>query len=147
VEQSDIVALSSYRGPDDADIEFPVANLTVKESYQFLRRLNDLYGTQAPIVYYSIGSPVDSPVGYLAQQNYLQSFADWNAGVDPEMVAWRSLVNFDGTDTANQQISGRCLAFTEGDRDFQMPETACYDGLIDSVFSTKEPFTYFAGQE
>jgi hypothetical protein len=144
---ADIVALKSYRAPDDTEIEFPIANLTVKESYQFLRRLNALYEIDKPIVYYSVGSPVDTPVGYLRQQNYLEAFVDWNAGVEPEMVAWRSMLNFDGTDTADQQIAGRCLAFTTGDRDFEMPESACYDGLVDSVFSTKDPFTYLAGEE
>lgn len=146
VEAGDIVALKSYRAPDDEEIEFPVANLTVKQSYQFLRRLGDLYGTDAPIVYYSIGSPVDTPVGYLRQQNYLEAFVDWNAGVEPEIVAWRSMLNFDGTDTADQQIDGRCLAFTSDQRDFELPVTRCYDGLVDSVFSTKEPFAYLSGE-
>ncbi len=145
-EYGDIVALKSYRGPDEADIEFPVANLSVTESYQFLRRLPELYGSDAPIVFYSIGSPVTTAVGYLAQRNYLESFSTWTAGLSPEFVGWRFMLNFDGTDTANQVVSSRCEAFTTSDRAFEMPLSACFDGAVTSVFSTKDPFKYLAGE-
>ena len=143
-EAGDIVALQSYHDLDVEEIEFPVNNLPVKESYQFLRRLEPLYDLEKPIVFYAIGTPVDSPVAYLRQQNYLEQFEDWTSGVDPEVVAWRYLLNFDGTDTSNQEPSGRCLAFTESTRPFELPQSACYDGLFTSVFSAKDPFDYLA---
>lgn len=146
VEAGGLLALKSYRSPDDETITFPVADLTVSESYQFLRRVEALYGTDAPLVFYSIGSPVNTPVGYLAQRNYLEAFSTWAAGLDPALVAWRFMLNFDGTDTSNQILSGRCEAFTTSDRDFEMPTSACFDGLVTSVFSKKDPFTYLAGE-
>ena len=72
----DIIALKSYRAFDDETIDFPVGELTVKDSYQFLRRVPDLYELNAPIVFYSIGSPVTTNVGYTAQKNYLTSFEE-----------------------------------------------------------------------
>lgn len=145
-EIGDIVALQSYRDVDDTEIEFPVNNLPVKEAYQFLRRLPELYMLEAPIVFYAIGSPVDSPVAYLRQRNYLEAFVDWTAGLEPELVAWRYLANLDGTDTSNQEISKRCLSFTEPARNFELPVTTCYDGLFTSVFSEKPAFEYLAGE-
>ena len=145
-QHGDILALKSYRGPDDAEIDFPVANLTVMDSYQFLRRVNDLYEVDAPLVFYSIGSPVSTTVGYRAQQNYLESFATWTAGLDPEVVAWRFMLNFDGTDTNDQVPAARCHAFTTSERNFEMPLSACYDGLVTSVFSKKDPFNYLADE-
>jgi hypothetical protein len=145
-DYGDIVALKSYRGPDDESITFPVADLSVTESYQFLRRLPDLYETDAPIVFYSIGSPVSTTVGYLAQKNSLESFSQWTAGLTPELVAWRFMLNFDGTDTSDQVVSARCEAFTTSERAFEMPKSACYDGLVTSVFSKKDSFKYLAGE-
>lgn len=145
-EAGDIVALKSYRSPEDATITFPVENITVTDSYQFLRRLPTLYTLEKPIVFYSIGSPVTTSVGYLAQRNYLENFSTWTAGLDPEVVAWRFMMNFDGTDTADQVPAARCEAFTTSDRDFEMPLSACYDGLVTSVFSKKDPFDFLAGE-
>lgn len=145
-EYGDIIALKSYRGPDDETITFPVADLTVTESYQFLRRIPDLYELDAPIVFYSIGSPVTTSVGYLAQKNYLDSFATWTAGLDPAVIAWRFMLNFDGTDTSDQVVSARCDAFTTSDKPFEMPLSACFDGLITSVFSKKDVFKFLAGE-
>lgn len=145
-EAGDVVALQSYRDVDDVEIEFPVNNLPVEEAYQFLRRLGDLYALEKPIVFYSIGTPVESPVSYLRQRNYLEQFAQWVAGIEPELVVWRYLANIDGTDTANQMVSGRCQSLTESTRDFELPLSTCYDGLFTSVFSAKEPFDHLTGE-
>lgn len=145
-EIGDIVALKSYRQGDDESITFPVGDLTVADSYQFLRRIEELYEFDKPLVFYSIGAPVNTPVGYLRQRNYLESFVEWTAGLDPALVAWRMMLNFAGTDTASQEIAERCEAFTTSERDFGLPITACYDGLITSVFSKKEPFLFLAGE-
>lgn len=142
-EAGDVLALKSYRGSDDPDIAFPLGDLTVTESYQFLRHVVDRHAL--PIAFYSVGSPVTTSVGYLAQRNFLESFQKWTAGLEPELVAWRYLQNFDGTDTANQQVTARCEAFTTSTRQFEMPASACYDGLITSVFSTKPAFDLLAG--
>ncbi len=149
VEVGDIVALQSYRDVDDLEVPFPVNNLPVDETYQFLRRVDGLYelNGEKPIVFYSVGTPVDSPVAYLRQRNYLEDFAVWTAGVNPEVVAWRTLVNIDGTDTSTQEVSGRCRSLTETTRDFQLPISACYDGLFTSVYSAKDPFDLLSGED
>lgn len=143
-EIGDVVSLETYRGPNDETIDYPVGELTVTESYQFLRRLNDLYMLDKPIVFYSVGTSVESPVSYLPQQNLLEAFATWTAGVEPELVAWRTMANLAGSQSADQQLGGTCRTLTQDP--FMMPVSTCYDGLIDAVFSTKDPYDYLIEQ-
>lgn len=131
-KDSDIIALSLYQAPGvDAG------------RYQFLRRLPELYEIDLPIVYHSVGSPVTSSVNYLDQKNFLEEFGQRNAGLNVEFMAWRRVLNFEGTDTNNQVIGGRCLAMTEESRGLKMPLSGCYDGLFTSIFSAKETFDVF----
>ncbi len=131
-KRSDIIALSSYTTPQDE-----------RSYYQFLRRLEDLYELEQPIVYYSVGSPVDNPVDSIAQSNYLEDFASWNAGVNVEFIAWKAMNNFDGSDTADQVVTGRCAALTGEQRQIEMELAWCYDGLFTSIFTPKDSFKFF----
>ncbi len=133
-EAGDIVALKSYTDPSTAQVS----------AYQFLRRLGPLYGLHKPLVWYSIGSPVSSAAGYTQQRIYLESFAKWNAGLDPEMVAWRALLNIDGADLGGGSVGGRCRGLTGDSNDFHLPKTSCFDGLFSSVLQPKPAFDYLA---
>jgi hypothetical protein len=132
VEAGGIVALKSYVLPQDAQ----------PHTYQFLRRLGDLYGTDAPVVWYSVGSPASSTANYNRQRTYLESFAEWNAGVNPEMVAWRSLLNIDGADVSTGDVTGRCRGLTGESNGFDLPEERCFDGLFSSVLQPKPAFRF-----
>lgn len=138
-EAGDVMALKSYRGANDVDIDLPLGKITVEESYQYL------HNSTTPIIFYSVGSPVTTPVGYQAQRNVLESFATWAAGLEPEVVAWRFMQNFEGSDTSDQQVTARCEAFTTSARAFEMPLSACFDGVVTSVFSTKPALDLLAG--
>lgn len=129
---SDIIALSMHASPGQD-----------MAPYGFLTQLNQRYGLELPVVYHSVGAPVDSPVKYLDQKILLEEFGTVNAGVPVEFMAWRRVLNFEGTDTNNQVLAGRCLALTEASRGLEMPVTSCYDGLFTSVFSAKETFGIF----
>lgn len=136
VDTADIVALKSAAAPDDWRVGY----------YQFLRRLESLYGITKPLVWYSIGSPVESSVAYVTQKNYLEAFAEWTAGLDPAFVAWRSLLNFDGVDRADNTIGGRCEGLTSESNNIGMPLSRCYDGLFTTSFQPKAPMDYFEQQ-
>lgn len=135
IDRSDVIALSSYTSPGEDPANFA-----------FLTRLDELYELEKPVVYYEVGSPVVSVVNYQAQATFLGDFAQWNAGVNVEFFAWRSLLNLDGTDTNDQMISGRCNAFTSSEREFEIDVSNCYDGLYTSVFSAKPGFDVLAGE-
>jgi hypothetical protein len=130
---SDVIALRSFTDTEDHSQQL---------YYSFLRRLPSLYDLPQPIVWYDIGTPVESPVGYNKQRVYLERFLEWNAGVDVESVAWSTLVNIDGADTANQQISGRCRALVDNEM-YNLPQRECYDGLHTTVFESKSVFDVF----
>jgi hypothetical protein len=134
VEAGGIVALKSYVDPEEAQ----------PSTYQFLRRLGALYGVDKPIVWYSVGSPATSPTGYNRQGIYLEEFAQWNAGVDPEMVAWRTLMNIDGADVGSGDVTGRCRGLTAEANEFGVPIERCFDGLFSSVLQPKEGFDFLA---
>ncbi len=129
---SDVIALSLYQSPG-----------APSDHYQFLRLLPELYDINLPIMYHSVGSGVTSTVNYLDQKNFMDEFGERNAGLNVEFMAWRRVLNFEGTDTNNQVIAGRCLALTQESRGLEMPLTNCYDGLFTSVFSEKEVFSLF----
>lgn len=127
---SDILSLKSYPLLDEAN----------SEAYQFLRRLNELYEVTKPLVWYSIGTPVTSRSGYNQQGVYLERFAEWNAGLAPEMVAWNSLINIDGSDVGSGEISGQCSGLTGTANDFEIPLEHCFDGLFSSSLQPKAAF-------
>ncbi len=135
IERSDVVALSVYSEPGEDPANFA-----------FLSRLEELFEVEKPVVYYEVGSPVTTVVDYQSQATFLEDFARWNSGVNVEFVAWRSLLNFDGTDTNDQMVRGRCAAFTGSERDFEIDLSNCYDGLYTSVFSSKPAFDVLAGE-
>ena len=123
IKASDVVALKSYRAPGEASY------------YAFLRRLPSLYDVTAPVVFYSIGSPLEGGTSVATQTNYISDFLSWNAGVNVEAMFWRRLVNSDGTASANQEITGRCKALTDNpSRSFGLPVSTCFDGLYDALF-------------
>ena len=125
---SDILALKSYRPPGE----------DAAPAYQFLRRLPALYQINTPVVWYSIGSPIENNAGAVRQRNYVADFAAWNAGVNVEAVFWDRLLNIDGADTANQQISGRCESLVrDQSKGFNAPLSSCYDGLFDSLYQPR----------
>lgn len=131
LEISDVIALSVYGTPSQDG-----------SAYEFLRRLEGLYGLDKPIIVYELGTPVDSVVDYLVQKNFIDTFETWMAGLNVEFVAWKGMTNFDGSDTSNQVPAGRCDALTRADRGMLMPISGCYDGLVTSLFGDKEVFTY-----
>ncbi len=121
--QSDIVALESYTSVAAAN----------EQGYQYLRRLPARHGLKLPVVWYSVGSPVTSKVEYVQQRVYLERFRKWNAGVPVDLVSWRMLANFDGADTSDQVIRGRCAAIIAADKQFLMAKSYCFDGLLTSL--------------
>lgn len=130
-ERSDFIALSVYGTPSQDGA-----------SYQFLRRLEGLYGISLPVVVYELGSPVNSVVDYLQQKNFVETFEMWMAGLPVEFVAWKTMSNLDGSDTANQTPTGRCETFRSAQRNLEMPASGCFDGLVTSIFSEKEVFEF-----
>jgi len=132
VVTADIIALSSYAAEDD-----PAA----KGYYQFLRRLPALYGLEQPVVFYSIGSPVDSRAGEPLQGQYIEAFADWVGGVDVEAIFWERMIDIDGSNAAGGMVAPPCgtLVSSEG-RAFELPLSRCFDGLFDATFEVKAPF-------
>ena len=149
VDAGDIVALKSYRAPvrEGAEpVDLGSGVLPLQDTYQFLRRLEALYAVDTPIVWYSIGSPVTARVSYLDQQNYLEQFAAWNAGVPVEFVAWRAMLNVSGAEQSGGTTT-RCKAYVEGvSNTFEMPLSHCFDGLLDSTFGFKESFEWLQEQ-
>lgn len=141
-EMGDLIALRSYRSPEESNISLPTGEISVEEGYQFLRRLTRLYDMDKPIVWYSIGSPLASGVDSLKQKNYLENFLKWIAGTQTSTVVWRYAVNTDGSSSTDQEPSGRCKSFTDTMKDFQRPLFDCYDGLLTSTFSKKEALKY-----
>lgn len=135
VQKSDVLALSSYTNQAS----------THGTSYQFLRRLEALYSVNKPVVWYSVGSPVTTVANYSQQRTYLENFLVWTAGVPSEVIAWSMLLNFQGSDTSDQVVAGRCAALTGAERGFNMPLAHCYDGLFSSTFQPK-PLWNFLGQ-
>ena len=125
-----MLALKSYRS-DDGEAGY----------YEFLATLDERFEDfeDVEIVWYSIGSPVESSTTYTPQKNYFEAFVEWNAGVDPAVVAWRTLLNIDGVDQSDQSIGGRCKQLVEEER-FQMPKRHCFDGLADTLFQKKGVF-------
>ncbi|MGM0555008.1 MAG: hypothetical protein ACQEVA_01390 [Myxococcota bacterium] len=132
--RADIVSLESYVEPD----------AEAKPYYQFLRRLNDLYGLDKPVVWYSVGAPTTSAAADATQANYLRQFASWNEGVRPSLVAWRLAFNYDGTDLTGGGVGGRCDKFTSVGSGFEMPLSYCFDGLFSSVLRAKAPYDLLA---
>jgi hypothetical protein len=130
IDFGDILALKSYVTVDEAQ----------PASYQFLRRLDDLYEVEKPLVWYSIGSPTTSASGYTQQRIYLERFAEWNAGLEPEMVAWRALMNIDGADAGTGQVVGNCRGLTGETNGFNLPIERCFDGLFASTLQPKPVF-------
>lgn len=130
VTSGDILALKSYVKPTDAQ----------PSTYQFLRRLPDLYQTDAPLVWYSIGSPVSASAGYTQQRLYLEQFAAWNAGLSPEVVAWGALMNIDGADVGTGEIASVCKGMTGSANGFNVALERCFDGLFSSDLQPKPVF-------
>ncbi len=127
-EWGDVLMLRSYQLPGDDYAWY----------YQFLRRLPDLYGEDIPVVWYDIGSPSDGSATAQRQRNYIDDFVTWNAGVNVEAVFWGRLFNIDGANGSNQSINGRCKSLVEDtDKNFLLERERCFDGLFDSLFSSK----------
>ncbi len=127
-EWGDVLSLRSYIGPD-TDMDW---------SYQFLRRLPDLYGTDTPVVWYDVGTPTDGSSTAQRQRNYIDAFVQWNAGVNVEAVFWGRLINIDGANGANQMINGRCKSLVEDeDKNFMLDRQRCFDGVFDTIFMPK----------
>lgn len=135
LEAGDILSLQSYTSLDDAN----------PGAYQFLRRVKPLYGVDKPLVWYSVGSPVTSRSGYTQQGQYLERFAQWNAGLQPEMVAWKSLMNIDGADVSSGDVAGQCRGLTGTANDFEVPLSHCFDGLFSSALQPKAVFNVLQG--
>lgn len=137
VRRGDIVALESYRTPE-GDASY----------YDFLGTLGDRFDIGgAPVVWYSIGSPVGPDSNTLQQEKYAEAFRQWNAGVDPEVVAWEALTEIDGARGANQEVVGRCDALRSSEQfGWNMPVERCFDGALDATYGAKEVFTYFREQ-
>lgn len=136
-EWGDVLTLRSYTSPDSE----------VGWSYQFLRRLPDLYGTDTPVVWYDIGSPTDGSSTAQRQRNYIDSFVEWNGGVNVEAVFWGRLINIDGANGANQTINGRCKSLVEdADKDFLLQRERCFDGVFDTIFTPKPGLFGFEDQ-
>lgn len=132
-EWGDVLALRSWAGISEDNVW----------RYQFLRRLESLYGVNPGIVYYGVGSPIDGSANAQQQRNYMESFAAWNAGVNVEAIFWESMLNVDGANGANQQIGGRCKSLVEdADKNFLLPRQRCFDGLFDSIFEAKPAFIF-----
>lgn len=134
IERSDIVALSAYPDGDES------------EAYASLGQVLESFEIEQPVVYYELGVPIRSSVDYPSQANTLSDFAAWNAGINVEYVAWRSLLNLDGTDTNDQMLRGRCDGFTSEARGFEVPTAFCFDGLYTSLFGSKPVFSRFVGE-
>lgn len=130
VSAGDILALKSYVKPVDAQ----------PSTYQFLRRLNELYQSDAPLVWYSIGSPVSASAGYTQQRLYLEQFAEWNAGLTPQVVAWGALMNIDGSDVGSGEIASVCKGMTGAANGFNVALERCFDGLFSSDLQPKPVF-------
>lgn len=131
VEWGDVLSLKSYvEGGDDPSWY-----------YQYLRRLPELYMTDVPVVWYSIAAPITNGASAQAQRNYLEDFLSWNAGVNVEAIYWARLLNIDGANGANQQITGRCESVVEDEsKQFLLPRSRCFDGAFDSIYQPKEVF-------
>jgi len=132
-EAGGMVALKSYRAPGEHG-----------EHYRFLADLDETYDMEGiSVVWYSVGSPVNDSVSYRQQRTYLQNFIEWNEGVEPDVVVWRSLLNMDGADTGDQQIDGRCDALVDDEKGYyQLDVEHCFDGLFDAAFRPKEVFQF-----
>lgn len=128
-QSGQLLALKSYRLPsEDA------------EHYEFLADLDEMFEMEnISIIWYSVGSPVEKSVSYRQQRTYLKNFIEWNKGIEPDLVVWRSLLNIDGADLGDQGIGGRCKAMVEEEY-FQLDKRHCFDGLFDSGFRPKEVF-------
>lgn len=127
-EWGDVLTLRSYRSADDDATWY----------YQFLRRLESLYGEDIPVVWYDIGTPTEGSATAQRQRNYIEAFKDWNAGVNVEALFWGRLYNIDGADGSNQTITGRCKSLVEDtDKNFMLRKERCFDGLFDTVFNAK----------
>ncbi len=134
--RADIISLESYVEPD----------VDAKPYYQFLRRLDDLYGIDKPVVWYSVGTPTTSTAADATQENYLRQFADWNEGVRPAFVGWRLAFNYDGTNLTGGGVGGRCDKFSSDGSGFGMPLSYCFDGLFSSVLQSKAPYGFLADE-
>lgn len=128
-----LLALKSYRKPG--------ANA---EHYRFLADLDEMFDMEGiSIVWYSVGSPVTDSVSYRQQRTFMQNFIEWNKGIEPDVVVWRSLLNMDGADTGDQQIDGRCDALVNDENDYyQLEKKHCFDGLFNAGFRKKELFEF-----
>lgn len=127
-EWGDVLTLRSYRAATDDATWY----------YQFLRRLEALYGEDIPVVWYDIGTPTDGSATAQRQRNYIDTFTEWNAGVNVEALFWGRLYNIDGADGSNQTITGRCKSLVEDtDKNFMLPRERCFDGLFDTIFNAK----------
>jgi len=128
-----LVALKTYREPSGE-----------MEHYRFLADLDEMFDMEGiSVIWYSVGSPVESSVAYRQQRTFLEEFIEANRGVEPELVVWRSLLNFDGVDLAGQGIDGRCKAMVE-EEFFQLDRSHCFDGLFNAVFEPKGLFDFVA---
>lgn len=131
LEAGDILSLKSYTSLDAAN----------PGAYQFLRRVEELYGVDNPLVWYSIGSPATSRAGYTQQSQYVERFAQWNAGLEPEVVAWNSLINIDGADVSSGEVTAQCGGLTGPSNGFEIPLERCFDGLFSAAFQPKTVFS------
>lgn len=130
----DVLTLQSYATPDAENAWY----------YQWLRRLPELYMVDPGVVWYSISSPIQGSASSQAQRNYMESFLEWNGGVNVEAIYWERLMNIDGSNGANQQLAGRCKSMVEdASKGFRLPRERCFDGLFDSVFQPKPILTGF----
>ncbi len=127
-EVGGMIALESYREPAP-EVDY----------YEFLATLDERFDLgNTELVWYSIGSPIDSDQSPEIQRNFVENFIDWNAGVEPDLIAWRALMDFDGS--AQDGGPGAPCSTLRDDERFQMPETRCFDGLIDATSQKKAPF-------
>lgn len=128
-EVGGVIALASYRSAEGE-----------AGYYEFLATLDDRFDLEeTELIWYSIGSPVTSSTSYRPQNTYLEKFIEWNKGVEPEIVAWRSLLNIDGADRANQMIGGRCKQLIDNKK-FQLDKHHCFDGLYTTLLQSKDVY-------
>ncbi len=110
--------------------------------YQFLRRLEQLYGPGMDLVIYSLSVPVTTTTAYRQQRLFVGEMMEHLAGVEPVVLAWERFTNIDGVETADQSVIGRCRGLTGPDSRLQMDLARCHDGLF-SLGNPKEVFEPF----
>jgi hypothetical protein len=122
-----MLALKSYREPAE-DVEY----------YEFLATLDQRFDLEdVEIVWYAVGSPVEPYTSGQAQADFFKDFVEWNAGVDPAVVGWQSLLDREGTSNqSSQELTSPCGTLVEEER-FNLNPSHCVDGLAGTLFQEK----------